>query len=148
MIYLGSDHAGWQLKQDVKKVLYDLGLRFDDLGNAELKSDDDYPDYAFKVGEAVAKDPKSFGILLCGSAQGICIAANKVKGVRAVAVSTIEGALKTRQHNDANVLCLSGWTQGAEKMAPVIKAFLETNFSGEARHVRRIGEITAYEHGR
>jgi ribose 5-phosphate isomerase B len=147
MIYLGSDHAGFELKQDIATLLTESKLEFVDLGPPELDTDDDYPDYAFAVGEAVAEDPDSMGLLACGSAQGMCIAANKVKGVRAVAVADIADAIKTREHNDANVLCVSGWNQSIDAVEPVIDAFLSTEFTGEERHVRRLGKIDDYENG-
>lgn len=148
MIYLGSDHAGWKLKQEVMALLKELGEKFEDLGNAIEDPDDDYPDYAFKVGEAVAKNRGGFGILVCGSAQGVCIAANKVPGVRAVYVATHQEAAKTREHNDANVLCLSGWNQSAKDVRLIIGMFIGTQFIAEERHARRLEKISSYEHGR
>ena len=148
MIYLGSDHAGFQLKQEVKGLLSEISAEYRDLGNTFEDPADDYPDYAFAVGEAVAKEKGSFGILVCGSAQGVCIAANKVPGVRAVYVNTPEEARKTREHNDANVLCLSGWSQTAQEARLVINMFLGTQFSGEERHARRLKKISSYRHGR
>lgn len=145
MIYLGSDHAGHELKLEVAAYLDGQGLEYRDLGNVINDPDDDYPDYAFLVAEAVAKDDDAFGILVCGSAQGVCIAANKVKGVRAAAVSTPEEARKTREHNAANVLCLSGWKGDIGELEPVIDAFIGTEFSGEERHARRIAKISEYE---
>ena len=147
MIYLGSDHAGFDLKQDVARALQEAGEDVTDLGALELDPDDDYPDYAFAVGEAVADNPGSFGILVCGSSEGVCIAANKVPGVRAVSVPSVELARLAREHNDANVLCLSGWNQGLEDVRPLIETFLSTGFSGEERHVRRLGKIADYEEG-
>lgn len=148
MIYLGSDHAGHELKQALMRHLEVSGKEFQDLGNTALDPDDDYPDYAFAVGEAVAREDGAVGILACGSAQGVCMAANKVKGIRAVAVMDSEGAKMARAHNDANVLCLSGWNTTGDGFAPVVDAFLSTPFSGDEHHARRIGKISAYErHG-
>jgi ribose 5-phosphate isomerase B len=145
MIYLGSDHAGWKLKQEVKKILDGLSAAYKDLGNAMEDPNDDYPDYAFAVGEAVAKEPGSFGVLVCGSAQGVCIAANKVPTVKAVYVASPEEAMKTREHNDANVLCLSGWKQTAEEAKLILTMFLDTQFNNEERHARRLEKINEYE---
>lgn len=145
MIYLGSDHAGHELKQAVARHLASSGQDTQDLGNAVFDPADDYPDYAFKVGEAVAGDPGSFGILVCGSAQGVCLAANKVKGVRAAAAMDIESAKLARAHNDANILCLSGWRASNDDVSAIVDAFLSTPFSGEERHARRIGKISTYE---
>ncbi len=145
MIYLGSDHAGWKLKQDLKTVLGELGQPYEDLGNQVEDPQDDYPDYALAVAEKVAENPGSMGILTCGSGEGVCIAANKVKGVRAVAVYTHDDAAKTREHNDANVLCLSGWHLTIDDARPVVEAFLATTFPGDERHVRRLKKISEYE---
>jgi ribose 5-phosphate isomerase B len=147
MIYLGSDHAGFELKQELVLALAAAGEKIVDLGPIELDPDDDYPDFAFRVGEAVTESPDAKGILVCGTAQGVCMAANKVKGVRAVAVADVEGAVKAREHNDANVLCLSGWKQSVEQVEPIIDAFLTTRFSDEERHRRRLDKITGYENG-
>ncbi len=147
MIYLGSDHAGYELKQGVARLLQEAGEDATDLGALEPDPSDDYPDYAFAVGKAVAENPGAKGILVCGSAQGVCIAANKVKGVRAVAVTNAEDAARSREHNDANVICLSGWNLSGEEAEAIVAAFLSTDFTGEERHLRRIGKIEAYEHG-
>lgn len=145
MIYLGSDHAGHGLKLEIARYLEERGLEHKDLGNEINDPDDDYPDYAFPVAEAVANEEDAFGILACGSAQGVCIAANKVKGVRAVAVADAEAARRAREHNAANVLCLSGWNSTIDDVQPAIDAFLQTEFSGAERHARRLGKISAYE---
>jgi ribose 5-phosphate isomerase B len=148
MIYLGSDHAGFELKQEIDRTLEAADQAFTDLGPDELDPEDDYPDYAFAVGQAVSEDPDAFGILVCGSAQGVCIAANKVNGVRAVAVTSAQDAERAREHNDANVLCLSGWNLKIADVAPIIDAFISTKFSGEERHMRRIAKILDYEEER
>ncbi|MEK7545986.1 MAG: RpiB/LacA/LacB family sugar-phosphate isomerase [Patescibacteria group bacterium] len=145
MIYLGSDHAGHELKVEIAAYLDGLNEELKDLGNTFNDPDDDYPDYAFAVAEAVAADPDSFGILVCGSAQGVCMAANKVRGVRAAVVATADEARMTREHNAANVLCLSGWKRTIEDAKPVIDAFITTEFSGEERHARRLTKISEYE---
>lgn len=145
MIYLGSDHAGYELKQDVKRYLASVEAECEDLGDKELDKNDDYPDYGFAVAEAIRRDFGSYGILICGSSQGVCIAANKVPGVRAVSVKSVEEARLTREHNNANVLCLSGWNQDIDDVKPLIETFLKTPFSDEERHHRRVGKITGYE---
>lgn len=148
MIYLGSDHAGYELKKAVARHLEESGEEFQDLGNLELDPADDYPDFAFAVGKAVAAAPNGVGILVCGSAQGVCMAANKVKGVRAVAATSELQAKRTREHNDANVLCLSGWDTSTDDVKAIVDTFLATPFSSEPRHARRLGKIAAYEdHG-
>ena len=145
MIYLGSDHAGHELKLEVAAYLEGQGVEFRDLGNTINDPEDDYPEYAFAVAEAVAGEEDSAGILLCGSAQGVCMAANKVKGIRAAAVFTVDEARLTREHNAANILCLSGRTQTIDEVVPIIDAFLSTAFSGDERHVRRLSKISEYE---
>ncbi len=145
MIYLGSDHAGHELKLEIASFLEERGFDFRDLGNTFNDPDDDYPDFAFDVAEAVAADPDAFGILVCGSAQGVCMAANKVKGIRAAAVATPEEAKLTREHNAANVLCLSGWKRTLDEARPIVENFIATDFSGEERHLRRINKISEYE---
>lgn len=145
MIYLGADHNGFDLKQEIARALRAAGEDVSDVGALEADPADDYPNYAFAVGRAVAEHPGAFGILVCGSAQGVCIAANKVKGVRAAAVFTGEDAVRVRLDDDANVLCLSGWNQTIGDVMPILDGFLKTAFSGEERHLRRIGEITAFE---
>ncbi len=151
-IYLGSDHAGFRLKESIKKFLIKNGFDFEDLGAFKLNKSDDYPIYAAKVARKVA-ETKSFGILFCGSAQGMCIAANKIKGIRAVAISSVEDARLTRLHNDANVLCLAGGGMIGKRRKSIhpnlaqkiTKAFLTTMFSNEERHIRRINEIKRLE---
>lgn len=135
-VYIGSDHAGFRLKQAVKKWL----KSYEDLGAFEYNKNDDYPVFAAKVGKKVA-ETNSRGILICGSGHGVCIAANKVKGIRAAAVNNTFDAKITRQHNDANVLCLSGWKMSNAKARNIINVFLKTKFTNAARHKRRINLI-------
>ena len=153
MIFLGADHGGFPLKEKIKEWLTEWGMAFTDLGAKTLQEDDDYPTYAFAVGEEIGstdrpelpwKDrPK--GILSCRSAAGVVIAANKVRSVRAVAVFDELSAKHSREHNDANVLALSGdWTK-EEDAKKMIKIWLETEFSNEERHKRRLLEIYDYE---
>jgi ribose 5-phosphate isomerase B len=144
IIYLGADHAGFKLKEQIKKYLKDSGYKIFDLGAKKFVKTDDYPDYAYKVGKKVASSRGDFGVLFCGSGQGVCIAANKIKGVRAVAVLTAREAKLTREHNNANVLCLSGKLnfQIAKK---IVKIWIETPFSGAERHLRRLRKIQKLE---
>ena len=142
-MYVGADHAGFALKEEVKKA---LARKFEvkDLGAFVYQKEDDYPDIAAKVARAVVKN-RSKGVLFCGSAEGMCIAANKIKGVRAVAVWTRESAKLSREHNDANVLCLSGWQLSRKKAVSIARVWLDTSFSNEARHKRRIAKIRRLE---
>ncbi|MDP3990512.1 MAG: RpiB/LacA/LacB family sugar-phosphate isomerase [archaeon] len=146
-IYLGSDHAGFKLKRKIERWLHKKNMPYEDLGNITYDPEDDYPDFA----ELVARksvDEKSFGILICGSAQGVCIAANKIKGARAVIPSSKKETILARLHNDANILCLSGWKTGWIKAISLIKAFLTTPFSSEERHKRRLNKIKSLEEGK
>jgi len=144
-IYLGADHAGFKLKEQVKKYLTNSRYEILDLGAKKFIKNDDYPDYAFKVGKMVSLPRGDFGILFCGSGQGVCIAADKIKGIRAVAVSNPRDAKITREHNDANVLCLSGWELSFGEAKKIIATFLNTPFSKEKRHLRRLKKIQQLE---
>lgn len=145
-IYIGSDHAGFRLKKVVIEYLKDAGYEVEDLGKKKYEQTDDYPDYAFRVARKVSQT-NSKGILLCGSSHGMCIVANKVRGIRAVAVATVRDARKTRQHNDANVLCLSGWHVSEKKAKKIIGVWLITSFSNAPRHRRRVNKIKRIEGG-
>lgn len=146
MIYLGADHGGFALKEQLKQWLDQWQMAYTDLGAHSYDAEDDYPDFAFAVAQAVGQDPEQhMGILACRSAAGVVIAANKVKGVRAVAPLTTEAAQHAREHNDANVIGLSGdWLQPAEAEA-ITKTWLTTTFSNEARHQRRLDKISQFE---
>ena len=146
-IFIGSDHAGFKLKEQIKKWLDKNQIKYEDVGAIDYDKNDDYPDYAIPLAKKVVKD-KTKGILLCGSAEGVCIAANKIKDARAVNPSTIELAKLSREHNDANILCLSGWFSDIKKSKKMITTFLNTLFSKEARHKRRVAKIKKYEQGR
>ncbi len=142
-VHIGADHAGFALKEHLKKFLRKKGYAVADKGAGVFVKTDDYPDYAAKVARAVQKNGK--GILICGSAEGVCIAANKFKNVRAVPVWTMQNAKLSREHNDANVLCLSGWQLPKKKAEQIALTWLKTPFSGEERHKRRIKKITQME---
>ncbi len=138
-IALGSDHAGFEVKELVKKHLESEGLDVEDLGTFS-KDSCDYPDYARKVAEAVAKKECVRGILVCGSGVGVSIVANKVRGVRAALVHDAETAKLCRQHNDANVLCLAGRTVARDAVPHIVDVWLETEFEG-GRHKTRVDKI-------
>jgi RpiB/LacA/LacB family sugar-phosphate isomerase len=143
MIIIGTDHAGYKLKEKIKKYL-EKKYTLIDVGNYTLEKKDDYPDYALRLGENVV-EKKAKGILFCGSAEGMSIAANKIKGIRAVAVNTVALAKKSREHNNANVLCLSGWYLNETKAKKIINAWLQTKFSSSKRHQRRVNKIKRIE---
>ena len=153
-IYIGADHAGFALKQELKEWLVHEGYDVQDMGAYKLNSDDDYPDFAAAVGHGVVQHKDSVGIVVCGSAEGVCIAANKVKGIRAVTPRSMKAAELSRAHNNANVLCLAGGhtktpvpeiAMSPEWAQELIKVWLATPFSGEARHVRRLEKIKKLE---
>ncbi len=139
-IAVGSDHAGFEAKEEVKRQLAGLGHEVVDMGAADTRSSD-YPDYARRVGRAVAEGAAERGILACGTGIGVCIAANKVKGVRAALAYSAETAALSRRHNDSNVLCVGGRTMDSELRAQIVKAWLETPFEGGGRHSRRVAKI-------
>jgi ribose 5-phosphate isomerase B len=141
-IILGADHAGFELKEKIKGLLKGLGMNFQDLGtNSQDRVD--YPLYGKKVAQAVAKEQEAVGILVCGSGIGMCMAANKIKGIRA-ALSYDESTAKlAREHNNANVLCLGGRTSSAKNYKKIVQTFLETKFSAEPRHHKRVRELDA-----
>lgn len=142
-IYLGADHAGFQLKEHVKRTLAALGHEVTDVGTYAEESVD-YPDYARTVGEAVAGGQADAGVLICGTGLGMVIAANKVPGVRAVPVYEPEMARMARRHNNANVIALPGRFITPEAADEVLEAFLTTGFEG-GRHQRRIDKIGELE---
>lgn len=143
-IALGSDHAGFELKEHVRGHLEAQGHEVHDVGTHAPESVD-YPDYAREVGEAVAHDDVDFGVLVCGSGLGMAIAANKVDGVRAVQVMDPEMAKMARLHNDANVVTLAGRYTEPTLADTIVDTFLSTAFEG-GRHQRRVDKIAAIEH--
>ena len=144
VVFLGADHAGFALKQQIKPLLAEMGFAVVDKGAKKFIPADDYPDYAYAVAKEIGKG-RGLGVLLCGSSHGVCIAANKVRGVRAASVTTVRDAELTREHNDANVLCLSGWGLPLTHARAIVRAFLTTPYSGATRHERRLKKITAFE---
>jgi len=145
MIYLATDHAGFNIAKKIFKFLKAASFSVNDLGPKTLDPSDDYPDYGIRLGQKVAQNKASFGILVCRSGAGMSIVANKVEGIRAVVCLNLLQAKKARDHNDANVLVLAADFTSFEKMKPIIKTFLETKFSGESRHVRRLEKIKKFE---
>ncbi|OGZ66587.1 MAG: ribose-5-phosphate isomerase [Candidatus Staskawiczbacteria bacterium RIFCSPHIGHO2_02_FULL_34_10] len=143
-IFIATDHRGYSLKEKIKTWLSDWNYEFEDFGAFTLNPDDDYPDFIAKVAEAVSVDPKSsVGIVLGGSGQGEAIVANKYKEVRAVVYyGGPEDIIKlSREHNDANVLSLGASFLDEKNIKGIIKLWLETKFSGDERHIRRINKI-------
>jgi ribose 5-phosphate isomerase B len=145
ILYLGADHAGFELKEALKRTLLKKGYVVYDEGARTLNKEDDYPDFAVKVAQEVEEHPGSLGILCCGSAQGMCIAANKVPSIRAVAPATPKEATLSRTHNNANILCLAAWSLTPSKALKLVIPWLEAEFSNETRHIRRLKKITDIE---
>jgi len=142
-IVIGSDHAGYQMKERIKKELGDQ-YEFVDLGPDNEESVD-YPIYAEKVARQVAVTPDSQGILLCGNGVGITMAANKVHGIRAGLAYSVDSAKQARQHNNANIIATAGRSPVMDDPVEIVKAFLETDFSGDPRHERRVKEMMEIE---
>lgn len=140
MISLGSDHGGYELKQEVIKFLEKKGLEYKDYGCYNTESCD-YPDFARAAAEAVADGSCDRGIVICTTGIGVSIVANKVHGVRCALCTSLNQAKMTRLHNDANMLALGASTVTAEQALEIVDMFLSTEFSGEERHVRRVGLI-------
>jgi ribose 5-phosphate isomerase B len=142
-IALAADHAGYEDKEKLKKTLDDLGIDYDDLGTYSAESVD-YPDYAKKVGEAVAHGRAEQGLLVCGSGTGMAIAANKVAGVRAAVAWNADIARLAREHNDANVLSLAARFMPPEELDKIVRAWFGAHFDG-GRHERRVEKISEIE---
>ena len=140
MIALGSDHGGYALKQEVMKHLDEKGVAYRDYGCYSEESCD-YPEFGHKVGHAVASGECDKGILICGTGIGISISANKIPGIRAALCGDVFSAKATREHNDANILAMGARVVGPGLALLIVDTFLETPFSGDSRHVRRIDKI-------
>jgi ribose 5-phosphate isomerase B len=145
-IALGADHAGFPVKETIKKYLLEAGYPVEDVGTWSEESVD-YPDYARQVAERVARGEDRFGILVCGTGIGMSIAANKVEGIRAALAHDANTARMSREHNDANVLTMGGRVVGDAKALEIVKDFLGTQFAG-GRHQRRIDKITEMDEAR
>jgi len=144
-IHIGSDHAGLEFKAKIIDHLKRRGHDVTDHGPIEYDAQDDYPVFCIPAALAVAKDPNSFGIVLGGSGNGEQIAANKVKGVRAALVWSVETAKLAREHNNANVISIGGRLHEETFCLQLVDTFLATPFSGDERHKRRINQISNYE---
>ncbi|MBP3580592.1 MAG: ribose 5-phosphate isomerase B [Clostridia bacterium] len=144
-VYIGCDHAALHMKNDIVGYLNDKGYDVEDMGTY-TPDKVDYPVYAEKVGRAVVADKGSLGILICGTGIGMSMAVNKIRGVRAAAVSEVYSAILTRKHNDANVLCFGARVIGIETAKMIVDGFLEAEYEGE-RHAKRVGMIAALEEG-
>ncbi len=147
MIYLGADHAGFELKEEIKKYLMSSGFEVEDVGAYALDPNDDYPDFVRPAAQAVANDPeRSRGIVIGGSGQGEAIVANKIKGIRTAVYygGSLDIVKLSRQHNNANVFALGARFVSTEEAKRAVKLWLETGFEG-GRHQRRIEKIQKIE---
>ncbi len=144
-LHIGSDHAGFEVKQFLVAALTERGHEVIDHGPSEYDALDDYPPFCLATGAGVAGDPGSLGIVLGGSGNGEQIAANKVDGVRAALVWSQEIAQLAREHNDANVISIGARMHERADVLAFVETFVATAFSGDARHVRRIEQLSGYE---
>jgi ribose 5-phosphate isomerase B len=144
-IALGCDHRGFKLKQAVMEFLQQSGYSYHDFGCYSTESVD-YPDFAQKVGNAVASGEFDHGILICDTGIGMCIAANKIKGIRAALCHDTFTAKRARLHNDANILCLRGENIEVNEALEIVKTYLSTTFEG-GRHIPRLNKIKVLETG-
>lgn len=146
MLYIGADHRGYNLKEEIRKYLDELKMKYEDLGAFSLNPDDDYPDYAKEVAQRVAEAPEEHrGILFCGSGVGVNIVANKFDGIRSALVWNEKVAKASRVDDNANVLSLPADDLTTEETKKIVKIWLETPFTREERHYRRIKKIEEIE---
>jgi ribose 5-phosphate isomerase B len=144
-VYLGSDHAGFELKRALAERLAAAGYDLVDVGPDRFDPEDDYPAYCLHTAARVVADPGSRGVVLGGSGNGEQIAANKVPGVRAALAWSVATARLAREHNDANLVSVGARQHSVAEAVELVTAFLTTEFSGDARHARRLDQISAYE---
>lgn len=145
MIYLGADHRGFQLKEQLKTWLQGRGMTFEDLGAVKFNPSDDYPVIAEKVAKKVIKNEEHKGILICGSGAGVCIAANKVRGIRGSEGLNKDAVRAARSEDNINVLCLAADLLASDEARDFVEVFLNTSYAGEERHERRLKEIEDME---
>lgn len=144
-VFVGADYRGFELKNELLKFLVENNYSATDEGAYEYKEGDDFNDPAIKVALSVRENPGSLGILICDSAHGMTIQANRFKGVRAAHCDSSESAILAREHDDANILCLSAHFVNPEKMREIVKTFLDTSFNNLERRVRRINRLDERE---
>lgn len=144
-VYLATDHAGFDFKENIKAFLQEEGFEVEDCGAFSYNKDDDYPDFISVAARNVATHPGSFGIVLGKSGAGECIVANKIHGIRSFLGVSEKNVMLARQHNDANVLSLGSEIVNEDLAKQLAKLFLQTPFSNEERHIRRIEKIKKIE---
>ncbi|MBI2459735.1 MAG: RpiB/LacA/LacB family sugar-phosphate isomerase [Parcubacteria group bacterium] len=144
IILLGADHRGFKLKEELKNYLRKSGYKYEDLGNLVFEPKDDYPDFAFKVAKKVASKA-NLGILVCGSGEGMALAANKVKKIRAATAFNTRQVKNLREKNDINILCLAADYLKKAAAQKIVKEFLAVKFSGHSHYAGRIDKIKKIE---
>jgi ribose 5-phosphate isomerase B len=144
-VYLGADHAGYEMKVHLVNYLAKQGYEVVDVGPREFDPDDDYPAFCLHAGAGVVGDQGSLGVVIGGSGNGEQIAANKVAGIRAALAWNLEVAQLAREHNDANVVAIGARQHTLDEATAMVEAFLTTEFSGNERHARRIAQVGEYE---
>ena len=144
-VVIGADHAGYQMKEFLKRELESLGHEIEDVGTSEPGQPDDYPDFAAAVGAVVQAGRAERGVLVCGSGVGASVAANKLPGVRAGLCHDTYSARQGVEHDDINVLVLGSRVIGVELARELVRSYLMSSFSGEERHVRRVEKVKALE---
>ena len=142
-IAIGADHGGYLLKGDIVALLQQAGHQVADVGAHTLDSSDDYPDFTRLVGEVIQRGEVERGIVICGSGVGACVAANKLRGIRAGLCHDTYSAHQAVEHDNINVLCLGARVVGVELAKELVQAFVRAQFSGEERHVRRLAKVEA-----
>lgn len=147
MVYLGADHRGFKLKAGLLVYLREKGYKVIDVGPLRQEPDDDYPIYTEKAARKVVEDPNNRGILICGSGAGVCIGANKIKGIRAAVAWNPEIAKAVRHDDNANVLCLAADFTDLEQAQTIVQNFLDASFGGEEKYKKRLREIANLENG-
>ena len=145
MIYLGADHGGFEFKEQIKVWLEEKGLKIQDMGAYSFDPADDYPDFVIPLAKRVAEEPESLGLILGRSGNGEAMAANKVDGIRAVVCTNPRMAKMAREHNNANIISLGADYMDLETAQEIIQTFLDTPFTEEERHIRRINKILELE---
>ncbi len=142
IIYIGADHRGFELKEELKKFLAESGYEVVDLGNDHYDANDDYPDFAKLVAQKISNNPEDRGILICRSGAGVDIVANKFKGVRSALVTNVKQAELVRKDDDTNVLSLASELTNKEQAKKIVDVWLKTPFSGLEKDKRRINKIS------
>lgn len=144
-IYLGTDHGGFELKEKIKPLLLEKGYEVEDCGTFQFNKADDYPDFISETAIKVSQDSSSFGIIFGKSGAGECIVANKIKGIRAIIGFSLENVKLAREDNDANILSLGSVFVNGNVAKELVTTFLQTPFSNDQRHIRRINKIKKLE---